>query len=129
MTLVTRIHDRTCVLLTSTFPIRGETFVWYEIEYLSKVFDHVHVYSTSIGHVADCNADGVKRLMSFENVSYKGDISALTPRLVMPVPVILNEFLIAIEASFNVFMIYVRPMSAAYTRIVFMPQSGKSNSR
>jgi glycosyltransferase involved in cell wall biosynthesis len=30
--------------------------------------------------------------MSFENVSYKGDISALTPRLVMPVPVILNEF-------------------------------------
>ena len=81
-----------CVLLTSTFPIKGEVFLRYEIPYLAAEFDKVEIVSTANRQSRSELSEDMRRLKVFRNVEYLGDVSSLAPQVVIPHISILRPF-------------------------------------
>lgn len=84
--------ERTCVILTSTFPFHGEPFIWYELEFLARTFSKVEIYSLTLGKTSRRDSAGLRRLNEFENISYAGDISTLSAKLALPPSVLVKAF-------------------------------------
>lgn len=82
-----------CILITSTFPVRGETFLRYEIEQLAETFDDVDIISIANGKQVAAESVDQQLLQRFSNVHYKGDIARFTSRIVMPDSALLAETL------------------------------------
>jgi glycosyltransferase involved in cell wall biosynthesis len=79
---------RTCVLLTSTFPSKGEVFLRYEIPFLAAKFSKVDIISTANRNSARTSSEDYRLLEEFPNVRYLGDVSTLAPTLAN-IPLIL----------------------------------------
>lgn len=81
-----------CVLLTSTFPTKGENFLGYEIPYLAAEFKEVEIVSTANRQAPTEPSEDMLRLRAFSNVHYLGDISTLAPKVAIPPISILKPF-------------------------------------
>jgi len=81
-----------CVLVTSTFPVKAETFLRYEIPYLSVAFDDVEIVSTANQKIPKKTTEDMRRLEVYENVSYLGDINTLAPRIAIPPASLIRAF-------------------------------------
>lgn len=84
----------TCVLLTSRFPLHGETFLRYEIAALAEAFDQVEILSLANGRGVDgAGSDDLRLIGGFDNVRYLGDIASLKPSGFLPDGRLLGEAL------------------------------------
>jgi glycosyltransferase involved in cell wall biosynthesis len=82
-----------CVLITSTFPAKGETFLRYEIEFLSRSFSRVDIISMAGQDMLAKPTPDMMLLEEFENVHFLGGLSNVKAAARLPSYSFMSEFI------------------------------------